>query len=264
MNPERSKSKNDRTMPMIHPNAAAIDIGATMHTAAVRADRTPEPIRSFGTFTTDLHRLVDWFTECGDETVVMESTSVYWIPIFELLDAVALLCSSSMPAMPSTYPDARPMSATRSGCKRCGRKLTLRHTGMKHHIPRYSCSRAWMDNGGPHCIAFGGLRVDDAIEEAGERRDQVRDALSRGLEAARYAADGPSGKRPRIGEPRQARKKSVLMTTQLACEATRTDEAACADLAEFLNVADFAGMACQTQSAKSFEECRRSLSRSPP
>ena len=49
-------------------------------------------------------------------------------------------------------------------CKRCGRKLTLRYSGMKHHIPRYSCSRAWMDNGGPHCIAFGGLRVDDAIE----------------------------------------------------------------------------------------------------
>jgi hypothetical protein len=60
-----------------------------------------------------------------------------------------------------------------------------------------------MDNGGPHCIAFGGLRVDDAIEEAllgdaagtaaakeaGERRDQVCDALSRNLEAARYAAD---------------------------------------------------------------------------
>src|SRR6201988_1923670 len=87
MNPKRSKPKNDRTMPMIHPNAAAIDIGATMHMAAVRADRTPEPIRSFGTFTTDLHRLVDWFAECGVETVVMESTSVYWIPIFELLDA---------------------------------------------------------------------------------------------------------------------------------------------------------------------------------
>src|SRR4051795_382624 len=94
-------------------------------------------------------------------------------------------------------------------CKRCGRKLTLRYSGMRHHIPRYSCSRAWMDNGGAHCIAFGGLRVDDAIEEAllgvvgpgaiaaataaakgaRERRDQVRDALSRDLEAARYAAD---------------------------------------------------------------------------
>jgi len=94
-------------------------------------------------------------------------------------------------------------------CNRCGRKLTLKYTGAKHGIPRYSCSRAWMDNGAPHCIAFGGLRVDDAIEnalltvvgpgaiaaataaekEAGGRRDQVREALGRDLEAARYAAD---------------------------------------------------------------------------
>jgi hypothetical protein len=94
-------------------------------------------------------------------------------------------------------------------CNRCGRKLTLKYTGAKHGIPRYSCSRAWMDNGAPHCIAFGGLRVDDAIEnallavvgpgaiaaataaekEAGQRRDQVREALGRDLEAARYAAD---------------------------------------------------------------------------
>src|SRR3974390_765010 len=94
-------------------------------------------------------------------------------------------------------------------CRRCGRKLTLRYTGAKRGIPRYSCSRAWMDNGEPQCIAFGGLRVDDAIEEAllgvvgpgaitaavaaerqaGQRRDQVREALLRDLEAARYAAD---------------------------------------------------------------------------
>ena len=87
MNRKRSKPRVDRTLPMMHPNAAAIDVGATIHMAAVRADRAPEPVRSFGTFTTDLHRLVDWFTECGVETVVMESTSVYWIPIFELLDA---------------------------------------------------------------------------------------------------------------------------------------------------------------------------------
>lgn len=49
-------------------------------------------------------------------------------------------------------------------CRRCGRKLTLRYTGAKRGIPRYSCSRAWMDNGEPQCIAFGGLRVDDAIK----------------------------------------------------------------------------------------------------
>lgn len=70
-------------MPMVHPNAAAIDVGATMHMAAVAADRASEPVRSFGTFTADLHR----FAECGVKTVVMESTGVYWIPVFELLEA---------------------------------------------------------------------------------------------------------------------------------------------------------------------------------
>jgi transposase len=81
------KPKSDRAMSMVHPNAAAIDVGATLLMAAVRADRAPEPVRSFGTFTTDLHQLVEWFAECGVETVAMESTSVYWIPIYEMLDA---------------------------------------------------------------------------------------------------------------------------------------------------------------------------------
>ena len=54
MKRNRSKAKIDRMMPMVHPNAAAIDIGATMHMAAVRADRAPEPVRSFGTFTLSL------------------------------------------------------------------------------------------------------------------------------------------------------------------------------------------------------------------
>ena len=51
-------------------------------------------------------------------------------------------------------------------CRRCGRKLTLRYTGAQHHIPRYSCWRGWLDTAEPRCIAFGGLRVDDAIETA--------------------------------------------------------------------------------------------------
>ena len=57
---KKAKSKNDSAMIMVHPNAAAIDVGATLLMAAVRADRTSEPVRSFGTFTTDLHRLADW------------------------------------------------------------------------------------------------------------------------------------------------------------------------------------------------------------
>ena len=51
-------------------------------------------------------------------------------------------------------------------CRRCGRKLTVRYTGKQHNIPRYSCWRGLLDNDEPRCIAFGGLRVDDAIEKA--------------------------------------------------------------------------------------------------
>jgi transposase len=75
-----------REFSLVHPNAAAIDIGATMHMAAVGPDCDPEPVRSFGTFTGDLHRLADWFASCGVKTVVMESTGVYWIPVYEILD----------------------------------------------------------------------------------------------------------------------------------------------------------------------------------
>ena len=109
----RNESK---TMSVLHPNAAAIDVGATMHMAAVNADRTPEPVRSFGTFTTDLHRLVDWFAECGVDTVVMESTSVYWIPIFELLDARGFAVFLVNARDAKHVPDARPTSVMRSGC----------------------------------------------------------------------------------------------------------------------------------------------------
>src|SRR5687768_9535666 len=76
----------ERDMSPVHPNAAAIDIGAKMHVAAVGPDRDPEPVRTFNTFTDDLHRLADWFEQCGVKTVVMESTGVYWIPIYEILE----------------------------------------------------------------------------------------------------------------------------------------------------------------------------------
>src|ERR671933_1150954 len=68
-------------------NAAGIDIGATAHFVAVPPDRDPAPVARFATFTADLQRLADWLAACGVDTVVMESTSVYWIPLFEILDA---------------------------------------------------------------------------------------------------------------------------------------------------------------------------------
>src|SRR4051794_40064616 len=82
----RKHSRPARDIAPVHPHAAAVDIGATLHVAAVRPGCDPEPVRTFGTFTTDLHRLADWFEQCGVETVAMESTGVYWIPLYEILD----------------------------------------------------------------------------------------------------------------------------------------------------------------------------------
>ena len=67
-------------------NALGIDVGATSHFVAVPADRAEQPVREFEAFTADLYRLADWLTECRVETVVMESTGVYWIPLFGVLE----------------------------------------------------------------------------------------------------------------------------------------------------------------------------------
>jgi hypothetical protein len=71
----------------INPHAAAIDVGATPHVVAVGADRDPTPVRNFRTFSGDLHALADWLQAVGVTTVAMESTGVYWIPVFEILEA---------------------------------------------------------------------------------------------------------------------------------------------------------------------------------
>ena len=72
---------------VIHPNAAGLDIGSEEIWAAVAPDRTAEPVRKFGTFTPDLYALADWLAACGVDTVVMESTGVFWIPVYEILEA---------------------------------------------------------------------------------------------------------------------------------------------------------------------------------
>src|SRR3712207_6673427 len=83
---QAKRSSRRRARPPVHPHAAAIDIGATLHVAAVGPDRDPEPVPSFGTSTADLHRLADWFERCGVTTVAMESTGVYWSPAYEVLE----------------------------------------------------------------------------------------------------------------------------------------------------------------------------------
>jgi len=79
--------KSRAALSITHPNAAGIDIGSASHFVAVPPDRDDQPVREFACFTADLHALADWLTSCGVDTVAMESTGVYCIALFELLDA---------------------------------------------------------------------------------------------------------------------------------------------------------------------------------
>lgn len=85
-----SRKKRRRLMPAllerIQPDAAGIDCGASSHFVAVPRDRDPYPVREFRTFTADLQRLADWLVACGIKSVAMESTGVYWIPIYEIVE----------------------------------------------------------------------------------------------------------------------------------------------------------------------------------
>jgi transposase len=74
------------SLPLLEPNAAGIDIAHREHWCAVPSDRCDKPVRPFGTFTEDLENMADWLHQCGITTVAMESTGVYWIPAFQVLE----------------------------------------------------------------------------------------------------------------------------------------------------------------------------------
>ena len=82
----RQNSAKPEGLSQLNLNAAGIDVGATSHFVAVPADRAEQPVQEFAAFTADLYRLAEWLSECGVETVVMESTGVYWIPLFGVLE----------------------------------------------------------------------------------------------------------------------------------------------------------------------------------
>jgi hypothetical protein len=80
-------STDDQLMNLevLHPNAAGIDIGNAAHYVAVPPDRDSEPVRRFACFTQDVRAIADWLKQCGIVTVAMQSTGVYWLPVYELL-----------------------------------------------------------------------------------------------------------------------------------------------------------------------------------
>jgi transposase len=76
----------DPGLEVVHPDAAGIDVGNESHYVAVRPDRDPEPVRRFACFTADLYRMAEWLRSCGVKTVAMQSTGVYWIPLYDILE----------------------------------------------------------------------------------------------------------------------------------------------------------------------------------
>jgi len=91
MKQKRASKKKSVRLPkhLMHLNACAagIDVGSKSHFVAVPEGADPEPVREFSTFTDDLERLGDWLISCGVTTIAMESTGIYWIPVFELLES---------------------------------------------------------------------------------------------------------------------------------------------------------------------------------
>jgi len=86
---KKHRKVNTSHLEQLNINAAGIDIGAEFHYVAVPNGRDPEgqDIRHFATFTADLHKLADWLRQSKIDTVAMESTGIYWIPVFEILDS---------------------------------------------------------------------------------------------------------------------------------------------------------------------------------
>ena len=89
-NQSRAVEKVSSPWEQINQNAAGIDLGSGEHWVCVPADRADKNVRRFGCFTPDLIALVDWLIECGINTVAMEATGVYWIPVFQILEARGL------------------------------------------------------------------------------------------------------------------------------------------------------------------------------
>ena len=91
--PSTTPRRSPAALDHINPNAAGLDCGAAEHVVAVPPDRDPNPVQTFSTFTGDLHRLADWLLACRVTHVALEATGVYWIPVFEILEARGLTVS---------------------------------------------------------------------------------------------------------------------------------------------------------------------------
>lgn len=82
-----TRKESSKGLPVIHERAAGIDVGSRFHVVAVGSDLYDQPVQTFQAFTSDLERMADWLVAVGVKTAAMESTGVYWVPVFEILES---------------------------------------------------------------------------------------------------------------------------------------------------------------------------------
>src|SRR6266481_3639439 len=86
----RKVQSEDLSLQVVHPHAAGIDIGNESHYVAVPPSRDPQPVRCFGCTTAELKTMAQWLTQCGIRTVAMQSTGVYWIAVYDILEEAGM------------------------------------------------------------------------------------------------------------------------------------------------------------------------------
>ena len=84
------KRRRQRALEVVHPNCAGIDVGKAAHYVAVDESVAERPVRTFGSFTDELEEMASWLLSCGVDRVAMESTGVYWIPVYDVLERAGL------------------------------------------------------------------------------------------------------------------------------------------------------------------------------
>jgi len=115
----RHKPITPQPLKTINPNTAGIDIGSSEIYVAVPPDRNTESVKVFASFTRDLHELTQWLLQSSITSVAMESTGVYWIPLYDILQHAGIESVWSMHVMSRTYPAKRLTSSTANGSSNC-------------------------------------------------------------------------------------------------------------------------------------------------
>ena len=149
--PTKPNKSRERSLPVpvpvsaaalnvINPDAAGIDVHSDMHMVCVPADRDANPVRQFGANTADLQEIVAWLKKCRVRTIALESTGVYWIPLFELLESEGFEVNLVEPGSFRVVVRApRRTCSTRSGSNGCTPTVScVRRFGRR--IPCWRCA----------------------------------------------------------------------------------------------------------------------------